>query len=70
MSTKRYSPELVSAQWSKDGIKGVSYETIYKFICDCKHSQKRINTLSMSGVDENEKTIKIPVALSPTGYRL
>ena len=43
MSTKRYSPELVSAQWKKDGIEGVSYETIYKLIWDCKHSQKRKN---------------------------
>ena len=43
MSTKRYSPELVSAQWQKDGIKGVSHEAIYQFIWDCKHSQKRKN---------------------------
>lgn len=43
MSTKRYSPELVSAQWEKDGIEGVSHETIYQFIWDCKHSQKRKN---------------------------
>lgn len=43
MLVKRYSPELVSAQWKKDGIRGVSYESIYKFIWDCKHSQKRKN---------------------------
>ena len=43
MIVKRYSPELVAAQWVKDQIKGVSYETIYKFIWECKHSQKRKN---------------------------
>jgi len=40
MIDKRYSPELIAAQWVKDQIKGVSYETLYKFIWDCKHSQK------------------------------
>ena len=43
LTTKRYSPELVSAQWKKDGIKGVSHECIYKFIWDCKHTNKRKN---------------------------
>jgi IS30 family transposase len=43
MIDKRYSPELIAAQWVKDEIKGVSYETLYKFIWDCKHSQKRKN---------------------------
>jgi transposase, IS30 family len=43
MIDKRYSPEFVSAQWTKDGIKGVSYETVYKFIWECKHSEKRKN---------------------------
>ncbi len=38
---KRYSPELVSAQWAKDLEQGVSYETIYKFIWNAKHSNKR-----------------------------
>src|SRR5690606_2215054 len=28
MFKKRYSPELVSAQWNKDGVPGVSHETI------------------------------------------
>jgi len=42
MATKRYSPELVSAQWKKDGIEGVSHECIYNFIWDCKHTNKRI----------------------------
>ena len=32
MTLKRYSPELVSAQWSKDQIAGVSHETIYKWL--------------------------------------
>jgi len=43
MTIKRYSPELVSAQWSKDQIDGVSHETIYKFIWNCKHTNKREN---------------------------
>ncbi len=43
MAVKRYSPEFVAAQWVKDQIKGVSYETIYKFVWECKHSQKRKN---------------------------
>ena len=43
MCNKRYSPELVSAQWKKDGIEGVSHECMYNFIWDCKHTNKRIN---------------------------
>jgi IS30 family transposase len=43
MDKKRFSPELVAAQWIKDGVKGVSHETIYKFIWHCKKSNKRIN---------------------------
>lgn len=41
MLQKRYSPELVSAQWKKDGISGVSHETIYKFIWSSKHSNRQ-----------------------------
>lgn len=44
MTNKKYSPELVSAQWKKDGVSGVSHETIYKFIWNCKHTNKRDNT--------------------------
>lgn len=43
MIDKCYSPELIAAQWKKNQVKGVSYETLYKFIWDCKHSQKRKN---------------------------
>ena len=43
MQTKRYSPELVCAQWKKDGIDGVSHETIYRFVWECKHTNKRAN---------------------------
>lgn len=43
LTTKFYSPELIAAQWVKDQAKGVSYETIYKFIWECKHSQKKKN---------------------------
>lgn len=41
MREDRYSPELVSAQWKKDGVKSVSHETLYKFIWNVKHSNKR-----------------------------
>lgn len=43
MIQKKYSPELVSAQWAKNQIAGVSHETIYKFILNCKHTNKREN---------------------------
>jgi IS30 family transposase len=45
MKEDRFSPELVAAEWRKNGVIGVSYETIYKFIWTCKHSNKRKNTL-------------------------
>ena len=32
MTVEKLSPELISAQWKKDNIRGVSHETIYKFI--------------------------------------
>jgi transposase, IS30 family len=40
---RRFSPELISAQWEKDGVDGVSHETIYRFIWDCKHTNKKAN---------------------------
>lgn len=43
MTQKKYSPELVNAQWKKDNIKGVSIECMYQFIWSCKHSNKREN---------------------------
>ena len=43
MTYRRFSPELIAAQWKKDGIEGVSHETIYKFIWDCKHTNKKNN---------------------------
>ena len=43
ITVKHYSPELVAAQWVKDQIKGVSYETIYQLFWKYKHSQKRKN---------------------------
>ena len=43
IETRKYSPELVAAQWTKDGIMGVSHETIYKYIWECKHTNKRKN---------------------------
>jgi IS30 family transposase len=43
MTKRRFSPELISAQWKKDGVPGVSHETIYKFIWKAKHSNKRVD---------------------------
>jgi len=43
MGSKKFSPELISAQWKKDGVVGVSHECIYNFIWECKHTNKRIN---------------------------
>lgn len=43
MDTRRFSPELVSAQWRKDEIKGVSGECMYQFIWKCKHTNKEEN---------------------------
>ncbi|SEA07769.1 Transposase and inactivated derivatives, IS30 family [Arachidicoccus rhizosphaerae] len=40
MVDRRYSPELASAQWKKEGVSGVSHETIYQFIWQCKHTNK------------------------------
>lgn len=43
MMVDRLSPELIAAIWKREGIEGVSYETIYKFIWASKHENKRIN---------------------------
>jgi IS30 family transposase len=43
LTIRRLSPELVSAEWKKQGIVGVSHETIYKFIWECKHTNRSIN---------------------------
>ncbi|HMW39162.1 MAG: IS30 family transposase [Chitinophagales bacterium] len=43
LTEKKYSPELVEAQWQKDNIKGVSHETMYQFIWLCKHTNQRKN---------------------------
>ena len=40
---KRFSPELVSEEWKRQNIKGVSLECIYQYIWHCKHSNKLIN---------------------------
>ena len=41
MTVEKLSPELISAQWKKDKIAGVSHETIYKFIWQSKLSNKK-----------------------------
>jgi transposase, IS30 family len=44
MDEKRYSPECVHAEWSKQGISGVSHECIYQFIWHCKRTNERKNS--------------------------
>jgi len=41
MTVEKLSPELISAQWKKDNIAGLSHETIYKFIWQSKLSNKK-----------------------------
>jgi IS30 family transposase len=43
MRKKHFSPELIAAQWKKLGKEGVSHETIYKFLWECKHTNKKKN---------------------------
>jgi transposase, IS30 family len=43
LSDKKYSPELIAAQWQRVNVKGVSHETMYQFIWHCKHTNQRIN---------------------------
>jgi transposase, IS30 family len=43
MSEEKYSPELMVAYWKKEGKIWVSHETIYRFIWNCKHTNKREN---------------------------
>lgn len=43
MVEKKYSPELIVAQWAKDNVSGVSHECIYQFIWHCKHTNQRKN---------------------------
>ena len=37
----KYSPEFIENQWKKDGVQGVSHETIYRFIWSCKHGNRQ-----------------------------
>jgi transposase, IS30 family len=43
MRINKYSPELISAQWDKDGKEGVSHETIYKWLWECKFGNRKKN---------------------------
>jgi IS30 family transposase len=43
LKNEKYSPELISAQWKKEGQPHVSHETIYRFIWYCKHTNQRCN---------------------------
>ena len=41
MTLEKLSPELISIQWKKENKKGVSHETIYKFIWKAKFSNRK-----------------------------
>lgn len=41
LRVEKYSPELIEAHWRKNEIKGVSHETIYKWIWNGKHSKHK-----------------------------
>ena len=41
MTVERWSPELISANWKKENKKGVSHETIYKFLWETKFGNKK-----------------------------
>lgn len=41
MMIEKFSPELISAQWRKDGKLSVSHETIYKWIWQCKLGNRK-----------------------------
>ena len=41
MQVEKLSPELISAQWKMENKKGVSHETIYKFIWKPKFSNRK-----------------------------
>jgi transposase, IS30 family len=43
MEDKKYSPELINAYWKRNSLKGVSHESIYKFIWESKHSNQLKN---------------------------
>lgn len=40
LAVNKYSPELISAQWARDGKAGVSHETIYKWLWECKFGNR------------------------------
>ena len=46
MYEERYSPELVVAHWNKEGVMGVSHETIYQFIWECKHTNMKYSPIT------------------------
>ena len=41
MTVEKLSPELISAEWKRENKKGVSHETIYKFIWESKFSNRK-----------------------------
>jgi len=46
MTEEKLSPELISAKWKKENKRGVSHETIYKFIWKAKFSNKKVYSKS------------------------
>lgn len=43
MENDRWSPELISASYKNSALEMVSHESIYKWIWDCKHNNKKEN---------------------------
>ena len=43
MRQDKWSPELISKKWKQLGIAAVSHETIYKWIWECKHTNRLEN---------------------------
>jgi IS30 family transposase len=78
MTDRRLTPELISAEWRKQGIQGVSHETLYLFIwavsTPINGSTRSTSTCTgnsaMAAVNASVATIRTPVASFPTGCQL
>ena len=76
MTVEKLSPELISAGWKKDNRRGVSHETIYKFIWQAKFSnrkehknfKKTYQLLKLGKKRRQRGNYKDNRGLSPTGY--
>ena len=41
LENERLSPELIAKEWEVNGVEGVCHETIYRWIWECKKSNRR-----------------------------